>query len=249
VSTGSTIAIVVGAGIFLILAGVTLLIINRLPVSGGRTGSVTGSRGLTEPVLVVAGAACLIVCVIFNGSRGSTERVSSGSATTPAAVTPVQSSSSTPALDPSASNPASSPQSGGSAESVSVSFPKAGSKVEQCQVFKGTSNLTPDKTIVLAMSNATDPTKTLYLEPVHNWQTPNTLSHWTGIQYFGSGDNSASQIYHIDVVIMNLSQVRQAEAIPSNSPTWSTTAMPQGSHVTEELSLTRIPGAGPATCQ
>ena len=252
-STGSTIAIVVGAGIFLILAGIVLLVINRLSVSGDRISSASGNRGigsLTEPTLIVAGVACLVVCVIVNGSHSTAETTGpSSSSTAPTASAPIQSSSSTSTPSTSGSNLASSPLPAGSAENVSVSSPKTGSQVEACQVFAGTSNLASDKTIVLSVSNLSDPTKTLYLAPVHNWQTSNMLSHWTGVQYFGSGNSSVGQTFHVDVVIMDISQVRQALAISSNHPTWSTAARPAGSQVKEELSLTRISGLGPTSCR
>jgi hypothetical protein len=244
VSSGATVGIVVGVGIFLVLAGFVLLVINRL--APGRRPVGGGIGALAEPLIIVAGAACLIASVVVNGDHPSTETAaSSSSPATPTAQTPTHPSSvnMTPSASPSKlrSSPASGPVS-----AITLSSPADGSQVKDCQVFTGTSQLAAGKTILLSVENLSDPTKTLYLAPVHDWQTPDVLGHWVGVQYVGSDDSSVGQSFTVDVVVLDLTQVQQAMSLPSNHPTWSAAALPPGAQVIKEITVTRI--AGIRTC-
>jgi hypothetical protein len=89
----------------------------------------------------------------------------------------------------------------------------------------------------------------LYLEPVNDWDKPTQLSHWTGYQYFGSGDSSVGQTYEVSAVIMKVSTVSVAFGNPANRPTWYVKALPPGSAVKQTLRVKRTAGSGPAVCQ
>jgi cytoskeletal protein RodZ len=244
-SPESTVVIAVGVGVFLILAGVALLVLNRLPTGAARAGASSSRGSLTEAVLIIAGAACLIAAVAVNSNSGAPEPAAptgASASSVSSASAPSSGAASEPAPSPTSST--ASPPASKSDELVSVTSPKTGGQIEQCQVFTGTSTLTQGETIVLSVSNVSDPTKTLYLAPVHNWQAPGALAHWSGTQYFGSGDSSVGQTFHVDVVIMEVSQVKQALAFPSNVPTWATAALPSGSILKSELTFHRVSGAG-----
>ena len=243
-NSGATVGIVVGVGIFLVLAGFVLLVINRLP--SGRRPASGGTGTLAEPLIIVAGAACLIASVVVNSGNASTETAaSSSSPAAPTAQTPAQSSDANMTPSTSPSKPRSLPASG-PASAIALSSPTNGSQVKDCQVFTGTSQLAAGKTVLLSVENLSDPTKTLYLAPVHDWQTPDVLGHWIGVQYFGSDDSSVGQSFHVDVVVLDLTQVRQAMSLPSNHPTWSAATIPSGAQVIKEITVTRI--AGIRTC-
>jgi hypothetical protein len=121
--------------------------------------------------------------------------------------------------------------------------------VQQCDIFTGTSDLPGDETIVIGVRNLNDTGNTSYLEPVHGWDKPNELAHWTGFQYFGSGDTSLGQTYLVSVIVMASSVVKSALADPANHTAWGVTSLPAGSTVKQTLHLTRVSGQGPQACR
>lgn len=241
-SSGATVSVVVGVGIFLILAGFVLLVINRLPL--GRRPASGGTGTLAEPLIIVAGAACLIASLVVNSGNASTGAVASSGSPTTSTPTQTSSANTSPSTSPSQSGSPSA--SSGSSSVIALSSPANGSQVKDCQVFTGTSQLAAGKTILLSVENLSDPTKTLYLAPVHGWQNPDALGHWVAVQYFGSDDTSVGQSFHVDVVVLGLTQVQQAMSLPSNQPTWSAATLPSGAKVIKEITVTRI--AGIRTC-
>jgi hypothetical protein len=163
---------------------------------------------------------------------------------------PTTSAVSSPAVSAPAPAPTSTPssQQPKGSGSVTLSAPSPGSKVQQCDVFTGTSSLPVDKTIVVGVRNLDNTGHTSYLAPVSNWDKPNALAHWADIQYFGSGDTSIGQTYLVSVIVMSSDVVRHALAEPANRDSWAVTSLPSGSKVKRSLRLTRVAGPGPATC-
>jgi hypothetical protein len=134
----------------------------------------------------------------------------------------------------------------GPTEIVSVTSPESGTAVGGCSIFKGTSSLRAGRTLVLAERNLSDPMRILYLEAVTDYDTPAALKDWSGEVFFGSGDSSVGQTYEVQVIIIDVSVVRAALAIPANNPSWHTTSLPQSSIIENVLRVKRI--KGPGTC-
>jgi hypothetical protein len=132
---------------------------------------------------------------------------------------------------------------------VTLSAPSAGKTVQGCDVFTGTSSLPADETVVVGVRNLSDPKHISYLEPVNNWDKPGDLAHWTGFQYFGSGDSSIGQTYVVSVLVVPSGTVKKALADPANKVAWGVTSLPGGTTVKQTLRLTRVPGAGPEVCR
>jgi hypothetical protein len=132
---------------------------------------------------------------------------------------------------------------------VTLSAPSAGKTVQGCGVFTGTSSLPADETVVVGVRNLSDPKHISYLQPVNNWDKPGDLAHWTGFQYFGSGDSSIGQTYVVSVLVVPSGTVKKALADPANKVAWGVTSLPGGTTVKQTLRLTRVPGAGPEVCR
>jgi hypothetical protein len=113
----------------------------------------------------------------------------------------------------------------------------------------GTASLPPSETVVVGVRNLSDTGHTIYLEPVNNWDKPGDLLHWTGFQYFGSGDASIGQTYVVSVLVVPSSTMKKALADPANKVAWGVTSLPGGTRVTQTLHLTRVAGAGPEVCR
>lgn len=132
---------------------------------------------------------------------------------------------------------------------VTLSAPSSGKTVQGCDVFTGTASLPPDETVVVGVRNLSDTGHTTYLEPVNNWDKPSDLPHWTGFQYFGSGDSSIGQTYVVSILVVPSGTVKKALADPANKVAWGVTSLPGGTTVKRTLRLTRVPGAGPEVCR
>ncbi len=117
------------------------------------------------------------------------------------------------------------------------------STVGNCEVLSGTSDLPPGRTIVLGQQNHSDPAKTIYLQPVNDWQHPEDLRKWTGSQYFGSGDSSVGQIFTIFVISMKAGVVRDA-MLHRVADIWHVQRLPTTSEVKKTITVTRIAGTG-----
>jgi hypothetical protein len=132
---------------------------------------------------------------------------------------------------------------------VTIDPPSSGTKVGQCDIFTGKSNLPPGETVVLGVRNLSDTGNTTYLEPVNNWNSPGALPNWTGAQYFGSGDSSIGQTYLVSVIEMASETVKTALAEPANHNAWAVNSLPAGSSIKNTLKLVRISGQGPLSCR
>jgi hypothetical protein len=157
-------------------------------------------------------------------------------------VTP-EAATSTPQVTPTDSRPAI------SSGEVTFDPPSSGTKVEQCDVFTGKSNLPSGETVVLGVRNLSDAGNTTYLAPVNNWDSPGALPDWTGAQYFGSGDSSVGQTYLVSVIEMASETVKTALAKPANHNAWAVNSLPAGSSVKSTVKLVRISGQGPQSCR
>jgi hypothetical protein len=131
---------------------------------------------------------------------------------------------------------------------VSIDHPGFGAKVGACAVFSGKADLLPGETLVLSALNLSDPAKVLYLQAVNDWDLPADLTHWTGYQYFGSGDSSLGQAFEVSVIVMKIRTVTAILAEPANRPIWHVKSLPNDSEVKQTLRVIRMKGSGPAVC-
>jgi hypothetical protein len=225
-------------GIVLIVVGIGLLVFRFQKPDPG-----TGDRGenpaFTTPFFAITGPAGVIVIVIGLVALylGVTHTAKDSSATgpPPASVT----------ASPTPTKPT--PARTGHSGAVSLVSPVYGAQVGGCAVFTGTSDLERQDIIVLGGRNLSDPTKTIYLEPVNDWQSRN-LADWTGYLYFGSGNSSVGQTYEIYVIVMPFNVVDAAKAQPANNPTWHVASLPAGAQVKATIRVVRVAGSGPAIC-
>jgi hypothetical protein len=86
------------------------------------------------------------------------------------------------------------------------------------------------------------------LQAVNDWDRPEALSHWTGYQFFGSGDSSVGQTFEVSVTVMKIDTVAAALAESANRPIWHVKSLPNGSKVKQTLRVVRVKGLGPAVC-
>jgi len=192
-------------------------------------------------LVIVVGIASLGTSGFLAIKKPASQETAAPQPSASAAVTPT--GSATPAVT--ASPTQSSPPTG----AVTLSAPSPGTTVQGCDVFTGTSSLPTDETVVVGVRNLSDTTHTTYLQPVNNWDKPADLGHWTGFQYFGSGDASIGQTYVVSVLVVASSTVRKALADPANHVAWGVTALPGRTKVKQTFHLTRVPGSGPDVCR
>jgi hypothetical protein len=241
-------------GIALVALGVLVVARQLLSWDARRTpGRGTPAPYLSALVIVIGiaslGTAALLSLkkpastVVVEPSASTAAASAAAASTTVPSTAPASTAAST--VSPSTSA-ATSPAPTGA---VSLSAPAAGAKVEQCDVFTGTSSLPQDETIVIGVRNLDDAGNTSYLEPVNGWDKPSSLTQWTGFQYFGSGDASLGQTYQASVIVMPSAVVKAALADPANHTAWGVISLPPGSVVKQTLRLSRVSGLGPAACQ
>ena len=101
------------------------------------------------------------------------------------------------------------------------------------------------QTLMLAVDNVSNTDVNKYFLPVISWDDPAQLSHWTGVQFFGSRDDSVGQNYKVSVVMLKSSVVKAAL---SQGGDWFAPTLPETSKVTLAITLHRIAGAGPEIC-
>lgn len=131
---------------------------------------------------------------------------------------------------------------------VRIDSPKDGASVGACEEFSGTSDLPEGKTLVVAVTNESDRTGTLYLAAIHDWQDPGSAENWTATQFFGTDDGSVGQTYRVRVFVADTKVVEAADQDPKFKEIWSVTAAPEGFQTKAALRLTRRSGAGPDSC-
>ena len=243
--TITIIYILLALGIILVVLAIAVIARQLFASSGGK--SSTG--GAHAPYLAVL---VLVIGIASLGTSGfiSVKKSDNTAAPQAQASTPVASASAAGPAEAS-TLPATPPAPSTSAAptgAVTVDSPASGSKVQGCDVFTGTSDLAAGQTIVLSVRNLNDSGTTSYLAPVQGYDKPAALAKWTGVQYFGSGDNSVGQTYLVSVLVMASSAVKSALAEPANRTTWAVTSLPSGSTVKDTLHLTRISGPGPQSC-
>ncbi|MEV6492010.1 hypothetical protein AB0M20_25840 [Actinoplanes sp. NPDC051633] len=86
------------------------------------------------------------------------------------------------------------------AQSGTISSLRAGAKVRNCEYFSGTSHLAAGQSLILVIYTNSDPQK--YAQQVINWDKPQTLNSWRGIQWFGSaspGDRYSVELMAVDL--------------------------------------------------
>jgi hypothetical protein len=233
---GSSIMIVLEvAGIVLMVVGIALLIFRFQKSESGTDGkdenpavatpffSITGPAGI---IVLLIGAALLYLGVTHTakGAANSDSPTASQTISSPTATKT------------------------GHSGAVSLVSPVYGADVGGCAVFTGTADLDAQTVVVLGDWNLSDPTRTIYLEPVNDWRS-REFSSWAGYLYFGSGSSSVGQTYEVYVIVMPFGVVTAAKAQPANNPTWAVASLPSGAEIKETIRVTRIAGQGPAICQ
>jgi hypothetical protein len=129
---------------------------------------------------------------------------------------------------------------------VTLSEPQDGAQVHQCEVFQGTAQLPPTRTIVLGMRNLDNHDPTRYFEMVDNWEYPKDLKDWKGYQWFGSKNSSVGQRYRVEVLTVDLAEAKQKTGTAKTS--WTGTDNPITSEVAAHITVKRVAGAGPKEC-
>jgi hypothetical protein len=129
---------------------------------------------------------------------------------------------------------------------VVLDSPADESDVRQCGVFTGRADLPADKTIVLGVRNRDNGSPERYFEMVDDWEYPEDLKTWKGIQWFGDKDSAAGQSFRVEVLIVDLALVR--EKAKAKKDGWHGVDNPPGAEVAEHIDLHRVKGRGPAEC-
>lgn len=130
---------------------------------------------------------------------------------------------------------------------VVLDFPADETDVKQCGVFTGRANLPADKTIVLGVRNKDNGNPERYFETVVDWEYPEDLKTWKGIQWFGDKDSAAGQSFRVEVLVVDLALTR-AKAKAAKKDGWHGADNPPGAEVAEHIDLKRVKGRGPAEC-
>ena len=223
------------AGALLIAAGIAILILRFRKVEPGKDGKAK-TPPVAAPFIRKTGPAGAIIVLIgavllYLGLAHTSKGASSAGSSTAGGTTPSPPATKT-----------------GHAGAVSLISPDNGAHVGGCAVFTGTADLDAQAVVVLGDRNLSDPTKTIYLEPVNDWKSK-TFSSWAGYLYFGSGNSSIGQTYEVYVIVMPFNVVVTAEARPANNPTWAAASLPNGAQIKETIHVMRVTGQGPAACR
>jgi serine/threonine-protein kinase len=239
--TSVLIYILLVLGIALVALGVFVVARQLLRWDTNRAASAGVPGPYLSVLVIVVGIASLGASGFLSLKKPASPATAQPQPSVPAAST--QTTTTAPAATSSATGSAV------ATGSVTLTAPSPGTKVQGCGMFTGTSSLPPGKTVVVGVRNLSDAGHTIYLEPVNKWEKPSALTHWTGFQYFGSGDSSVGQTYVVSIIVMPSSTVKSALAIPANHVTWAVISLPAGARVRQTLHLTRASGQGPAACR
>lgn len=128
---------------------------------------------------------------------------------------------------------------------VTLTSPADGAKVHRCEEFSGDAKVPAGQTLMLAVDNVSNTDVNKYFLPVTSWDDPAKLSHWSGVQFFGSRDDSVGQNYKVSVVMLKSEVVKAALAKGGD---WFAPTLPETSKVTLSVTLRRIAGTGPMIC-
>ncbi len=126
-----------------------------------------------------------------------------------------------------------------------IASPADGADVQQCARFTGTSTLADGKTLLLAMKNIDNHDPTAYVQLVVNFGDPSTLSSWRGVQFFGSGDDSAGQHYQVTLMSVDLVSAQDAAASGRDA---DVNALAAKATTLATVSLTRVAGVPADGC-
>jgi len=107
--------------------------------------------------------------------------------------------STTPATSTLSGEPKGSPPQSGIISSL-----RSGAKVRKCEYFSGTSHLAAGQSLILVIY--TDKYSQKYAQQVINWDKPETLSSWRGIQWFESAP--PGQKYWVELMAVDLEASR-----------------------------------------
>jgi hypothetical protein len=127
--------------------------------------------------------------------------------------------------------------------------PADGTTVRQCEQVTGRAVLAAGKTLLTAMTNVDNGDKTLYFQPVRNYDIPSQLASWKANQYFGSGETGVGQHYDVVLYSMDLAAESAAlDAAKANHKDWTAAQPPLGAKTLDRVEVKRVHGPGPAVC-
>jgi hypothetical protein len=143
---------------------------------------------------------------IADGGTGSASSLASSPPTGPASTRPKSGSQGPPIVSttPAALTVSNQPK-GNPPQSGVISSLRSGAKVRNCEYFSGTSHLAAGQSLILVMYTDKDPQK--YAQQVINWDKPETLSSWRGIQWF-DGNAPPGQKYSVELMAVDLEASR-----------------------------------------
>ncbi|MFI5842681.1 hypothetical protein ACIA8K_23525 [Catenuloplanes sp. NPDC051500] len=130
---------------------------------------------------------------------------------------------------------------------ATLTFPVDDAQVRQCEIFRGTSRLPENKTLILGVRNVDNGSPERYFQAVEDWEYPDDLVEWSGAQWFGSGDSSVGQRFRAEVLVVDLAQTKKAIHEADNKG-WHSPDNPEGAIVAAHITLKRVAGPGPADC-
>jgi len=200
--------------------------------------------------LNVAAGAAVMVLLAACGAGGSVGERSVTVAAVPTTSAPstsasfavqLQLSSSTPSVATSPGTPVP------TSATVTLEAPRDGAPVRRCEVFRGRAVLPPTRTIVLGMRNLDNHDPTRYFEMIDDWEYPKDVQDWKGFQWFGSGDSSVGQRFRVEVLVVDLDEVKRANAGGATTG-WHGAENPRSAEVVAHVTLKRVAGAGPQEC-
>ncbi|WP_433830811.1 hypothetical protein ACQP2E_11840 [Actinoplanes sp. CA-015351] len=130
---------------------------------------------------------------------------------------------------------------------VELDSPKDEAEVKRCEIFKGRANLPDDKTIIIGVRNKDNHNPERYFEAVTDWEYPEDLDSWTGMQWFGDADSAVGQSFRVEVLIVDLELARSMNR-QAKEKGWHSPENPDGAEVAAHIDLDRVKGAGPKEC-
>ncbi|MFG1923261.1 serine/threonine protein kinase [Cryptosporangium sp. NPDC048952] len=129
-----------------------------------------------------------------------------------------------------------------SSQEVRITSPGSGQDVRGCQAFLGTSDLRPDRTMVLTRRSASANDRTRWAQPVENWQQPDRLRSWYGYQFFGDasavGDDFVVEVFVADRAVLLASWQRALAA----GEKWKVIGVPADWQLAAAVTVHRVPG-------
>ncbi|MER5643711.1 protein kinase [Streptosporangium sp. NPDC002524] len=125
-----------------------------------------------------------------------------------------------------------------------ITSPTDRSAVKHCSYFTGTARLRPSTTLILAMQNLDNGDPAKYIQFVHGFERPGSLSTWRGAQFFGGPRTGVGQRYRVELMAVSLASARRVHASGSEVDE----ALVKSATSLASVRVRRIDGMGPNGC-